>query len=187
MNRILSRKAFTLVEMVVVVAILAILSLIGFLLKDAKKQKPEAYNAVAATARNMQKTVGSLDFIRAIIRSTTVPTNFTMHSSRTPKRKSVPTSDTDSTIFTCQYWVDKYGDVRFSVKSMSIMYVMVFMVSSITQNTLMMYSANLGVSPEHLKTINMKNEYIFPVYVLTALAKHYFAYILAKKVTSTMS
>ncbi len=30
MNRILSRKAFTLVEMVVVVAILAILSLIGY-------------------------------------------------------------------------------------------------------------------------------------------------------------
>lgn len=152
----------------------------GILLKDAKKQKPEAYNAVAATARNMQKTVEDYsDFIRAIIVQPYLPTSIAQFPNS--KRKSVPTSDTDSTIFTCQYWVDKYGDVRFSVKSMSIMYVMVFMVSSITQNTLMMYSANLGVSPEHLKTINMKNEYIFPVYVLTALAKHYFAYILAKE------
>lgn len=152
----------------------------GILLKDAKKQKPEAYNAVAATAVNMQNTVESYaDFIKAILSQPYLPTSIARFPSS--KRKSVPTSDTDSTIFTCQYWVDKYGDERFSTKSMSIMYVMVFMISSITQNTLMMYSANLGVSPEHLKTINMKNEYIFPVYVLTALAKHYFAFILAKE------
>lgn len=152
----------------------------GILLKDAKKQKPEAYNAVAATAVNMQKTVEDYsDFIQAIIVQPYLPTSIAQFPNS--KRKSVPTSDTDSTIFTCQYWVDKYGDVRFSDKAMSVMYVMVFMISSITQNTLMKYSANLGVSPEHLKTINMKNEYIFPVYVLTALAKHYFAYILAKE------
>lgn len=152
----------------------------GILLKDAQKQKPEAYNAVAATAVNMQKTVDDYsDFIKAIIVQPYLPTSIAQFPNS--RRKSVPTSDTDSTIFTCQYWVDKYGEERFSTKAMSVMYVMVFMVSSITQNTLMKYSANLGVSPEHLKTINMKNEYIFPVYVLTALAKHYFAYILAKE------
>lgn len=152
----------------------------GILLDDAEQQRPEAYNAVAATAVNMQNMVLKYaDFIKAIIVQPYLPISIASFPSSV--RKSVPTSDTDSTIFTCQYWVDKYGDIRFSVKSMSIMYVMVFMISSITQNTLMYYSANLGVSPEHLTTIKMKNEFIFPVYVLTALAKHYFAYILAKE------
>lgn len=152
----------------------------GILLDDAETQRPEAYNAVAATAVNMQNMVLKYaDFIKAIIVQPYLPISIASFPSSV--RKSVPTSDTDSTIFTCQYWVDKYGDIRFSVKSMSIMYVMVFMISSITQNTLMYYSANLGVSPEHLTTIKMKNEFIFPVYVLTALAKHYFAYILAKE------
>ena len=62
---------------------------------------------------------------------------------------------------------------------MSVTYVMVFLISGMIQNTLLMYSANLGVRKEQLMQIEMKNEYIFPVYVLTAIAKHYYAYISA--------
>lgn len=152
----------------------------GVLLSDAEKDKPEAFNAVAATALNMGNVIEKYkEFIKYIVTQPYLPISVSKFP--TSVRKSVPTSDTDSTIFTTQYWVEKYGDELFTNTSMSIMYSIVFIISAITQNTLMMYSANLGVSPEHLKVINMKNEYIFPVYVLTPLAKHYFAYILAKE------
>lgn len=150
----------------------------GILLDDAKEKKPEAYQTVASTALNMKRVMAKYeDFIKQIITQNYLPHSVAAFPSSV--RKSVPTSDTDSTIFTTQYWANKYGTTPFSHESMSITYVIVFLISGMIQNTLMMYSANLGIRKEQLMQIEMKNEYIFPVYVLTNLAKHYFAYISA--------
>lgn len=150
----------------------------GILLEDAETQKPEAYQTVASTAIHMRKTMAKYkDMIQAFLVQPYLPHSVAAFPSSI--RKSVPTSDTDSTIFTTQHWVDKYGAEPFSHESMSITYVVVFLISGMIQNTLLMYSANLGVSRDQLMQIEMKNEYIFPIYVLTAIAKHYFAYISA--------
>lgn len=150
----------------------------GILLEDAEKDRPEAYQTVASTALHMKATMAKYDdFIKAFLTQPYLPHSVAAFPSSV--RKSVPTSDTDSTIFTTQYWANKYGGEPFSHQAMSITYVIVFFISGMIQNTLLMYSANLGISREQLMQIEMKNEYIFPVYVLTNLAKHYFAYISA--------
>ncbi len=150
----------------------------GILLEDAEKDKPEAYQTVASTALHMKATMKKYDdIIKAFLTQPYLPHSVAAFPSSV--RKSVPTSDTDSTIFTTQHWADKYGDGAFTHKSMSVTYIIVFFISGMIQNTLLMYSANLGISRDQLMQIEMKNEYIFPVYVLTNLAKHYFAYISA--------
>lgn len=150
----------------------------GVQLGDAEEQRPEAYNAVALTSDNMEKVVEKyIDFFHAFLRQEYLP--LAVAAFPTSFRLSVPTSDTDSTIFTTQYWCDKYGGVPFSHEHMSIQYVMTFLIAGMTEHTLKMYSANIGVDPSQLGQLEMKNEYIFPTYVLTSIAKHYFAYISA--------
>lgn len=151
----------------------------GILLSDAKEKKPEAYHAVALTAENMIAVCEKYrKFIYAFLKADYLPHSIAQFPNS--RRKSVPTSDTDSTIFTVQHWCDKYGgDVPFSHEAMSIKYVTTFLIAGLTQHTLMMYSGNLGVDPSQIQQLEMKNEYIFPVYVLTSLAKHYFTLITA--------
>lgn len=150
----------------------------GILLEDAEEQKPEAYQTVASTALHMREVMARYkDMVQVFLVQPYLPHSIAAFPSSI--RKSVPTSDTDSTIFTTQHWADKYGTGAFTHESLSITYVVVFLISGMIQNTLMMYSANLGVSRNQLMQIEMKNEYIFPIYVLTAIAKHYFAYISA--------
>lgn len=151
----------------------------GILLDDALEKKPEAYHAVALTAENMLNECEKYrKFIYAFLKADYLPHSIAQFPNS--RRMSVPTSDTDSTIFTTQYWCDKFGgDVPFSHEAMSIEYVITFLIAGLTQHTLMMYSANLGVDPAQIQQLEMKNEYIFPVYVLTSLAKHYFTLITA--------
>lgn len=152
----------------------------GIKLEDAEKERPEAYQAVALTALNMQKQLDKYqDVIDVFFKPRYLPHSIAYFPNS--KRESVPTSDTDSTIFTCQYWADKYGDTPFSKMSWRFPYAMIFMISGMIENTLLLYSANLGVSRDLIHELEMKNEFIIPAYVLTNLAKHYFSYTSAQE------
>lgn len=152
----------------------------GISLKDAELQRPEAYHAVALTGAHLNAKMNEYqEFIEVIIRQDYLPLSITAFP--TSARHSVPTSDTDSTIFTVQHWVHKYGGEAFSHEAMSIQYFITYLIAGMTENTLKLYSANLGVEKEHMNDLEMKNEYIFPTYSLTALAKHYYAYQAARE------
>jgi len=96
-------------------------------------------------------------------------------------RKTVIVSDTDSTIFTVQDWVKWYnnGELGFDEVSNSVGAVMVYLTSQTTVHLLAQLSAGMGVVPEHISKLEMKNEFFFPVLSLTTKAKHYFSYISA--------
>lgn len=152
----------------------------GYSLADAEEEKPEAYNAVALTAINLKETlVKYQSFIEGFLRQDYLPLSIADFPES--MRKSVPTSDTDSTIFTIQYWCHKYGDIPYSHETNSIQYVMTFLIAGLTEHTLKMYSRNLGIGDEQLGQLEMKNEYIFPTFGLTSLAKHYFNYMSAQE------
>lgn len=151
----------------------------GTSLKDAAKDKPEAFNAVALTSKNLKQCLEKyVDFVHGFLRQDYLPNSIAAF--RSSYRKSVPTSDTDSTISSAQYWARKFGgEKRFSHKANSVQYIITFFVAGMTENVLKNYSGNLGIKGKDVGRISMKNEYIFPTYCLTSLAKHYFAYITA--------
>jgi hypothetical protein len=94
-------------------------------------------------------------------------------------RRTALTSDTDSTIFTVQDWVQWYnnGVFEFNDRTHGVYVAAVFLASSTITHVLAKMSANLGVIPEHLGKIQMKSEFSFDVFVPTQLGKHYFACI----------
>lgn len=93
-------------------------------------------------------------------------------------RRSAITSDTDSTIFTVQDWVKWYkGKINFDDEAMAISAIMIFLASQTITNVLATMSANFGMVGKRLFQIAMKNEFKFDVFIVTNVAKHYYAKI----------
>jgi hypothetical protein len=93
-------------------------------------------------------------------------------------RRAAITSDTDSTIFTVQEWVTWYeGRLRFTPEACGVAGAMVFLAAQTITHVLARMSANFGIEEERIHQVAMKNEFYFPVFVPTQVAKHYFAII----------
>lgn len=88
-------------------------------------------------------------------------------------------SDTDSAIFTVQYYVKKYakdGKGLFNHDNIILAEAMGYLVSMTTVHGLATMTTNIGVQDPFEKfRLAMKNEYLFPVFFLTSRAKHYWA------------
>lgn len=141
----------------------------------------ETYLLVAAAARNIAKT---LDEYGLLIHSLYCPNLLPPSFAEMPTmyRRAVPTSDTDSSIFTNQWWVKWYnGRYGFGGDCDKIGYTMTFFITQTVVHVLALLSRNIGLSQDKLDHFQMKNEYYFPVYALTPLAKHYYAMMSARE------
>lgn len=139
------------------------------------------YGIIAQTARD---TISVLDEYEDFIRTFWVTDNLPASTYWIPSivRQTAITSDTDSTIFTVQWWPQWYrGQLDFSEESVAIAQVLVFFSAETIRHILALYSANLGASVTEIHRLSMKNEYYFPVFCLTSRAKHYFAYMAAQE------
>lgn len=97
-------------------------------------------------------------------------------------RRGVLTSDTDSTIFTVQSWVEwQYGEVTFGDEAVATANGLVYIASQLVRHILATLCGNMGVEPHQIMRLEMKNEYYFPVFALTSRAKHYYAYRAAQE------
>lgn len=151
----------------------------GRTLKKLKAQFPQDYNTLGATIKNIVDTTEDYkDLIVAFWRTSSIPSS--VANIKSIIRKTVLTSDTDSTIFTTQYWTEWYtGKLDFSEESININHVVTFLASQTIIHILATISAGMGVQKSDIHSLAMKNEYYFPVFSLTSMAKHYFAGILA--------
>lgn len=121
-----------------------------------------------------------LDFYKVILISDVVPAS--VANIPTIIRRVALTSDTDSTIYTVQEWMQWYsGKISFEEETVNVGHVISFLSSTTITHLLAKMSANIGVVKEQLHQYAMKSEYYFPVFVLTSRAKTYFAYIGAQE------
>lgn len=155
--------------------------LAGIQLRKAREDKPEAYLAAAHAARNI---TASLEKWKVLIKGLWSTDNLPASIYRVPSlyRRCAIVSDTDSTIFTNQSWVDWYcGDVNFSKEAYGIGYVTTYLASQMVKHLLACMSANMGVAKEQIHQLTMKSEFYFPTLSLTTMAKNYFSYISAQE------
>src|SRR5690606_29503284 len=97
-------------------------------------------------------------------------------------RRVAVISDTDSTIFTVESWVTWFTNSwEDTPKANAVAAAVVYISSQSVIHLLAMMSANLGIETKNIHKLQMKNEYMFPVFVTTSRAKHYFAYQSAKE------
>lgn len=145
------------------------------LLTDAQR------NTVAGTCKNIVKV---LDHYQPLIATFFLTFNLppSVAYIRDSIRRSVVLSDTDSTMFSCDEWVQWYfGDIRFTDEAFAVAGAVMFMATQCIAHSLAVYSANLNVERKKLFQAAMKPEFVFPIFALTSVGKHYFTYTLIKE------
>lgn len=143
--------------------------------------RPEDYGVIAATARQKRETIEEYgEFIQTFWVTDNLPSS--VFAVPAIVRRGVLTSDTDSTIFTTQQWVEwMQGKVDFEPESVATACSVVYLSSQLVRHVLATLCGNMGVEQEEIFRLKMKNEYYFPVFALTSRAKHYYAYMAAQE------
>lgn len=141
----------------------------------------DIYGILGATAKKILDTLTDItDLAKAFWFTQNMPPS----NARFPNsiRRCVIASDTDSAIFTNQDWVNWFvGEVGYDHTCSSVAAVTTYLSSLVTDHMLRMMGANLGAAKQHLSEFQMKNEYAFPFFSLTTMAKHYFAAMASKE------
>lgn len=137
---------------------------------------PEGYAIIANTVLNI---ITVLDEYALLIKALWVTPNMPSSIYRFPDivRKAAIVSDTDSTIFSNDFWVVWYrGQLDFSSEAVRISNVTTFLAALTVSHVLITMSTHMGAKGDHKLKLEMKNEYFFPLFGTTSMAKHYFAY-----------
>lgn len=139
------------------------------------KESPETLELIYATGKNIVKVLDEYRLLyQALFLTKNMPSS--IHAFPTAYRKTVVLSDTDSTVFSLQYWIAEiFGRVVFTPEALRMSFGLTFLISETVMHLLALQSANMGVSKERLRQLAMKNEYFFAIMSLTNSSKHYFA------------
>lgn len=144
--------------------------------KDYSKISKEAMSILVGTCENIDMVFNDYkDFIEAFFLTENLP----MSTSHIPNmiRRSVVLSDTDSTMFSVDEYIQWYfGDIYFSDETFAVSGVIMHMATQCIAHLLAIFSANANVDRAKLFDIAMKPEYAFPVFAQTSVSKHYYTY-----------
>lgn len=147
----------------------------GVTIGDCVKKRPEAWGYVGQAAKTLIETMNHYALLFDTF-WTTMNIAGSMASFPSSIRKVVVASDTDSCIFTNQQWVEWYSNhIDFSQVGFNVAAVTTYFCSLVTAHVLAVVSGNMGVAKQHMRHLEMKNEYAFKVFSLTSMAKHYWA------------
>lgn len=144
-------------------------------IKDAAKNNPEGLKAFIYVCRNfVEKFQTLLHVIRPIFRIETTFSRMTLQNRMA--RESVPLSDTDSNIFSNQEIVRwKRGKLDFSAESYEMNAITTFLLSQSLEHVFARLSSGFGIAQKDVFRISMKNEFLYPIILVTSLGKHYLA------------
>lgn len=134
------------------------------------------YWKIGSTCANIYKTLDKYhEIIDAFLMSKNIP--FLISDFPHAVRRSGVGSDTDSAIFTVQEWINWYsGNDLLTKENIILAEGIAYLVSQTTTHNLATMTVNMGVQDEkEIFRLSMKNEFLFPVFMLTSRAKHYAA------------
>lgn len=148
----------------------------GRKIKDMKTEAPDVYGIMANSAAHTQAVLSKYqNIIKHLWTTKNVPASVASFTQCV--RRAGVVSDTDSTIFTVQDWCHWYhGEHVINRETNAIRNSMVYFASQSIIHVLAVMSANMGVDIDQLHQLAMKNEFAFPVFGLTSMGKHYFAF-----------
>jgi len=131
---------------------------------------------IVLTAQNIEQTLKEYEpFIKTFFVTKNIPSSVAHIPDSL--RRSVISSDTDSTIFGVEGWVTWFFKNRpfdFS-ESEAVAGAAIFMASQSITHALTILSKNLGFSEDNLHVMAMKSEFYWPVFINANVAKHYLA------------
>lgn len=148
---------------------------------DYSKMEPSIVQKLANVCNNISSAVRKYkSFFDAFFLTKIVPnsTAFIQDMVRT----TVVLSDTDSTMFSVDWWVkDYFGELDFSDKGYAIAGAVAYITSQVNTHCIAVLSGNMGVPRKNLFVLGMKPEFVFPVFVQSPVSKHYFTAMICKE------
>lgn len=143
--------------------------------KSYSEMPLKVQQTLAGTAQHIQKTLEHYrSFIQEMFANFALPCSVAYLPSMV--RRAVVLSDTDSTMFSTDEYVQwYYGSMVFSQEAFALAAAVMFLSTQSIAHSLRILSANIGVSTDNIGVLTMKPEFSFPVFVQTPVAKHYFA------------
>lgn len=168
-------------EMIVNYAHQVCLSRLAGIGKDYEKISREDQLILADTCRNIEDAIEKYQILlKAFLLTKNSPA--TIATIPNMIRRTVVLSDTDSTMFATDHWVEWYfGQLRFDDPGYAVGGAVMFMATQSIAHILALFSANLGVERKRLFSLAMKPEYVFPVFAQTSVAKHYYTAMKVKE------
>ena len=93
-------------------------------------------------------------------------------------RNTVLLSDTDSILFTVINWVRWFtGDIRITEQSIRFNGAIIVVISKFLEHVFAYMSASMNIGVENMRILNVKNEFMYDVFLRTAISKHYAGYV----------
>lgn len=149
----------------------------GKVYENIVTSEPGLVENIYVTCLNVIKVLETYkDFFNTFFLHDIMPVN--SYRLKNMRRRTVVLSDTDSTCFTLDEWVKWYGKGEFNIneKTISIGGAISYITTQAIVNLLRVLSANMGVDPELIDKLGMKNEFLWLVHVPAEVSKHYYAY-----------
>ena len=168
-------------EMIVNYAHQVCLSRLAGIGKDYEKISRLDQLILANTCRNIEAAIEKYQLVlKAFLLTKNSPA--TIATIPNMIRRTVVLSDTDSTMFATDHWVEWYfGDLRFTDEGYAVGGAVMFLATQSIAHILALFSANMGVERKRLFSLAMKPEYVFPIFAQTSVAKHYYTAMKVKE------
>lgn len=113
-------------------------------------------------------------FFNAFIKVNISPTN--SYKLKDMRRRAVVLSDTDSSAFSTDLYVKwRLGKFEYTERSTAISGMITYFASESIVHQLTMLSKTMNIPLEQLRTLAMKNEFLWAGHVPTDVSKHYYA------------
>lgn len=149
--------------------------------KDYPNMPYETVCMLVLTSRHIEETLDRYQgFITAFFLTKMIPASHAYI--RSMIRRSVVLSDTDSTCFSTDDWMQWYmGRIHFSDETFAVCGAVAYIANQTVMHLLALLSANIGTSPDMLHSLAMKNEFLWTLHMPTNVAKHYAAWTVVQE------
>lgn len=141
----------------------------------AKMHEAGVLSTVVGTAEHVLTVVAAYkDLIDVLFLSSNIPASIAQIPHML--RRVVPLSDTDSSCFTVDKWVEWYrGDRIINGDSLAIGAAVAYLTTQTMAHILAILSANINTPEKYRHTLAVKGEFIWDAFLFTSKAKHYAA------------
>ena len=146
-------------------------------LSDIDDAYPELARRIYSTYMHLEKELKKLEFLfENLIMLPMMPSDIGMHKNMI--RRTVLLSDTDSILFTNMDWVEWYqSSIKITTKSSRFNAAIITLISKILEHVFAYMSASMNVGLANIRTIAIKNEFMYDLFLRTPISKHYAGYV----------
>ena len=160
----------------ILVAVAFTKALGGFSVDKICEEHKEYLPKLIGICTEIQKRLDDMEDLFTVFCNTDCDIPNIKYRGQFSKRNTVVLQDTDSSMFTTKAWADWYHrKEKFFVdeESLAMNALCVYWLSNIVAHVMYRFSVKLGVTDPYMRTLNFKNEFLYPVFMLTNVKKTY--------------